>query len=92
VIRVGKAVKKKEVQEIVLGIVRQKLRKYKASKIVVYSNLVPKVKELVKKLGCYAYYYYVVGKASMLDEFTAGRGRVIIATSALGIGINIPNI
>ena len=42
-IRVGKAAKKKEVEEIVLGIVRQKLRKYKAGKIVVYSNLVPKV-------------------------------------------------
>jgi len=43
VVRVGKAAKKREVEEIVLGIVRQKLRKYKASKIIVYSNLVLKV-------------------------------------------------
>jgi RecQ family ATP-dependent DNA helicase len=92
VIRVGKAAKKKEVEEMVLGMVRQKLRKYKAGKIVVYSNSVPKVKELAKKLGCYAYHHHAVGKASMLDEFTAGGGRVIIATSALGMGIDIPDI
>ena len=92
VVRVGKAAKKREVEEMVLGMVRQKLRKYKAGKIIVYSNSVPKVKELAKKLGCHAYYYHAVGKASMLDEFTAGKRRVIVATSALEIGINIPNI
>ena len=56
-----------------LGIVRQKLRKHKTGKVVVYSNLVLKVKELAKKLDCYAYYYKAVGKASMLEEFTAGK-------------------
>jgi hypothetical protein len=43
---VGKAAKKKEVEEIVLRIVWQKMRKHKTGKVVVYSNLVPKVKEL----------------------------------------------
>jgi hypothetical protein len=36
----------------VLAIVQQKLRKYKASKVVVYSNLVAKVKVLAEKLNC----------------------------------------
>jgi RecQ family ATP-dependent DNA helicase len=92
VIRVGKAAKKKEVEAMVLSMLRQKLRKYKAGKIVVYSNSVPKVKELAKKLGCHAYHHHAVGKTSMLDEFTAGEGRVIVATSALGMGIDIPDI
>jgi hypothetical protein len=35
----------------VLAIVRQKLKKYKASKLIVYSNLVAKVKLLVEKLS-----------------------------------------
>lgn len=35
---------------MVLGIVRQKLRKYKTGKVIVYSNLVLKVKELAKKV------------------------------------------
>jgi superfamily II DNA helicase RecQ len=92
VIRVGKAAKKKEVEEMVLGMVRQKLRKYKASKIVVYSNSVLKVKELAKKLDCYAYHHKAVGKASMLEEFAAGKKQIIVATSALGMGVNILDI
>jgi superfamily II DNA helicase RecQ len=92
VIRVGKAAKKKEVEEMVLGIVQQKLRKHKTGKVVVYSNSVPKVKELAKKLDCHAYHHKAVGKASMLEEFAAGKKRVIVATSALGIGVDIPDI
>jgi superfamily II DNA helicase RecQ len=92
VIRVGKAAKKKEVEEMVLGMVQQKLRKHKTGKVVVYGNLVPKVKELAKKLDCHAYYHKAVGKASMLEEFAAGKKRVIVATSALGIGVNILDI
>jgi superfamily II DNA helicase RecQ len=76
----------------VLGIVQQKLKKFKTGKLVIYGNLVAKVKELAQKLGCYAYYYNVIGKASMLEDFIAGKQQVIIATSALGIGVNIANI
>jgi hypothetical protein len=36
----------------VLAIVQQKLKKYKSSKIIVYSNLVAKVKALAEKLRC----------------------------------------
>jgi superfamily II DNA helicase RecQ len=68
------------------------LRKHKIGKVVVYSNLVLKVKELAKKLGCYAYYYKAVGKASMLEEFATGKKHIIVATSALGIGVNILDI
>ena len=49
-----------------LSIVRQKLRKYKIGKVVVYRNSILKVKELVKQLGYNIYYYRVVGKVSML--------------------------
>jgi superfamily II DNA helicase RecQ len=73
-------------------IVQQKLRKYRKGKVVVYSNLVLKVKELAGKLDCYTYYNRVVGKASMLEAFTAGNKQVIIAISALGIGVDIANI
>jgi superfamily II DNA helicase RecQ len=74
---VGKAAKKKEVEEIVLSMVRQKLRKNKTGKVVVYSNSVSKVKELAKKLGCYAYHHDAIGKASILEESRrAGRDRL----------------
>jgi superfamily II DNA helicase RecQ len=51
-----------------------------------------KVKELAKKLDCYAYYYKAVGKVSMLEEFAAGKKRIIVATSALGMGVDILDI
>jgi superfamily II DNA helicase RecQ len=51
-----------------------------------------KVKKLAGKLDCYTYYNRVVGKASMLEAFTAGNKQVIIAISALGIGVDIANI
>ncbi|KAJ4392412.1 hypothetical protein N0V91_011400 [Didymella pomorum] len=92
VIRVGKAAKKKEVEEMVVCTVQQKLRKHKKGKVVVYGNLVLKVKELAQALGCYAYYYKGVGKASMLEEFAVGKQRVIVVMSALGMGVDIPDI
>jgi hypothetical protein len=51
-----------------------------------------KVKELVKKLDYHVYYYKAVGKASMLEEFTASKKQVIVVISALGIGVNILDI
>jgi superfamily II DNA helicase RecQ len=77
---------------MVLGMVQQKLRKHKTGKVVVYGNSVLKVKELAKKLGCHAYHHKAVGKASMLEEFAAGKKRAIVATSALGMGVDIPDI
>jgi superfamily II DNA helicase RecQ len=74
----------------VLAMVRRKLRKYKAGKIVVYSNSVPKVKGLVEKLGCQAYHHHAVGKASMLEVFMNSKQCIIVATSPLGMGVNVP--
>jgi superfamily II DNA helicase RecQ len=51
-----------------------------------------KIKILAEKFSCNAYYYNTVGKASILANFIAGKQRVIVATSALGIGIDIPDI
>lgn len=92
VIKVGRAAKKQEVEEMVLGVVRQKLRRYKKGKVVIYGNSVRKVQALAQRLGCHAYYHDAVGKASMLEDFVSGRGRVIVATSALGMGVDIPDI
>jgi superfamily II DNA helicase RecQ len=47
---------------------------------------------LVEKFSCDAYYYNAVGKASILADFMASKQRVIVATSALGMGVDIPDI
>ncbi|KAK7177507.1 DNA helicase [Paraphaeosphaeria sporulosa] len=92
VIKVGRAAKKQEVEDVVLGVVRQKLRRYRKGKVVIYGNSVPKVQALAQQLRCHAYYHDAVGKARMLEDFMSGRGRVIVATSALGMGVDIPDI
>jgi superfamily II DNA helicase RecQ len=92
VVKVGQEAKKQEVEAAVLAIVRRKLRKYKAGKLVVYGNSVAKVKALAEKLSCQAYHHAAVGKASMLEAFMAGRQRIIVATSALGMGVDVPDI
>ncbi len=68
------------------------MRKHKTGKVIVYSNLVLKVKKLAKKLDYYVYYYKAIGKVSILEEFAAGKKRVIVAISALEIGVNILDI
>jgi superfamily II DNA helicase RecQ len=68
------------------------MRQYKSGKIIIYSNSVAKVKTLAEQLGCDAYFHDAIGKASMLANFTASKQRVIIATSALEIGVDIPDI
>jgi superfamily II DNA helicase RecQ len=92
VVKVGQRAKKQEVEATVLAMVRRKLRKNKAGKMVVYGNSVSKVKALAEKLGCQAYHHAAVGKASMLEAFMAGRQRIIVATSALGMGVDMPDI
>jgi hypothetical protein len=49
------------------------MRQYKLGKIIIYGNLVVKVKTLVEKFSYNAYYYNAVGKASMLADFMAGK-------------------
>jgi superfamily II DNA helicase RecQ len=92
VIKVGKAARKQEVEEMIVGVVQQKLRKYRKGKVVVYGNSVRKVQGLAQQLGCDAYYHDAVGKASMLEAFMSGSRRVMVATSALGMGVDIPDI
>ncbi|KAG9196736.1 hypothetical protein G6514_006778, partial [Epicoccum nigrum] len=88
VMQVGKGAKRKEVEDMVKSIAEQQLRKHKHSggKVIVYSNSVPRVKALAEQLGCHAYHSQSVGRASMLEEFAAGKKQMITATSALGMG------
>jgi superfamily II DNA helicase RecQ len=92
VIRVDKRLQKQEVETVVVNKVRQKMRQYKSGKIIIYGNSVAKVKTLAEKFGCDAYYHNAVGKASMLANFIAGKQRVMVATSALDIEVDIPDI
>ena len=91
-IKISRSAKKKDVKSIVVKVVRQRMRKYRIGKLIVYGNSKLKVKALAEQLDCHAYYADAVGKASMLAEFIAGKQRVIVATSALEIGVDILDV
>ena len=91
-IKISRSVKKKDVKSIVVKVVRQRMRKYRTGRLIVYSNSKLKVKALAEQLDCHAYHADAVGKSSMLADFIAGKQRVIVATSALGIGVDIPDV
>lgn len=57
-----------------------------------YSNAVDMAVATAEHLGCRAYYNKADGKEDMLGELESGSEQVLMATSAFGMGINIPNI
>jgi superfamily II DNA helicase RecQ len=91
------------VQMQVLQLVEEKLEQYPApGKIMIYSSRVEEVEELGEVLGCEVYHRTVDsrdGKARRLKEWMEGKarggvgeGRVMVATNALGLGIDVPDI
>jgi superfamily II DNA helicase RecQ len=50
------------------------------------------VKALAAALGCEGYYHDVEDREGRLERFMTGKSRVMVATNALGMGINIPDI
>jgi superfamily II DNA helicase RecQ len=81
-----------EKQEQVVALIQQKMRKYADGKTVVYCSSVEKVKALAEVLDCDGYYHAAAEKDGKLRAFMTGRKKVIVATSALGMGVDIPDI
>jgi RecQ family ATP-dependent DNA helicase len=92
VVRVGKKVNKKEVEEIVVRTIEQKRRKHRTGKMIIYGNNREKVEQLARRVGCKAYHAETVDRAQVLEEFMAGKQQMIVATSALGMGVDIADI
>lgn len=60
-------------------------------KVIIYMNIISQVIAMVWVLECEAYYNKQLDKAGVLVQFI-GASLVITATSALGMGVDIPNI
>jgi superfamily II DNA helicase RecQ len=65
---------------------------YTASKIIMYYNSVRKVQVLIKALNYNKYYHAAAKKEVILRIFMTGQKKIIIATSALKIEIDISDI
>lgn len=82
--------------EAIYQLVEEKLRQYTApSKIIVYGSSVEQTIAIGEALECPIYYRSVddrAGKAKRMKELMEGKHRVIAATNALGLGVDLPNI
>lgn len=94
---------KPEINEAVLQLVKQKLEEYpRPAKIIIYSSIINGAEGLAEVLGCELYYRDIDlrnEKVRRLEDWTSakengslGQGRVIVATNALGLGVDVPDI
>ena len=85
-----------ETIEAICQLVAEKLEQYPApSKIVVYGGSVKQTIKIGEALECPIYHRNVddrAGKARRMKELMEGRSRVIAATNALGLGVDLPDI
>src|SRR5277367_6555500 len=85
-----------DIVEAICEVVKKKLDQYATpSKIVVYGSSVEQTIEIGEALECPIYHRSVddrAGKARRMKELMEGRSRVIAATDALGLGVDLPDI
>ena len=64
------------------------------ARFIVYSTSIDQCKAIAKKLGCKAYYATIdsMEKAEILEEWICGDQRVIVATGALGMGVDLSSV
>lgn len=72
--------------------IRDRIRRHQPSKVIVHAQTVSKVQIMAELLGYEAYFHDQVNKAGILQRFRSGQCKAIVATSALGMGIDMPDI
>ena len=89
-------VEEETIVEAISQLVAEKLEQYAApSKIVVYGGSVDQTIEVGEALGCPIYHRNVdsrAGKAQRMKDLMEGKSRVISATNALGLGVDLADI
>ena len=81
--------------EVVRQTVEQKLAQYSSGKIIVYCREITRGTQLSEILNCPFYHRNVdsqQGKAQRMKDWMDGAHRVMVATNALGLGVDIPDI
>ena len=85
------AVRQSTVKDLV-AIIRRYLSKTSEGKMVVYCNSIEKTQDIARELDCAAYYHDAKEKDEMMRNFEGDKGRMMVATSAFGMGIDISHI
>ncbi|KAH0544389.1 hypothetical protein GP486_008517, partial [Trichoglossum hirsutum] len=85
--------KAKDIEQEVIRIIKSRQHQHAAGgRIIVYGGRVENCKELAVKLNCRAYFAESKDKATALQEWINGKENIIVATNALGLGIDVPDV
>jgi superfamily II DNA helicase RecQ len=76
----------------VLGFIWQRICQARDGWVIVYANVKSQVNAISHKLSCELYHSAILDWTGIIQWFQTGQTHVIAATSALGMGINIPDI
>lgn len=79
-------------KEDIQAIIQEQLAWYPDGQIIVYGTTIKRVETLAQQLGCPAYFRNVRDKREVFEAFQGPHCPVIVATNALGLGIDNPNI
>lgn len=82
--------------DVVCRLVEEKAVTYPdPAKIIIYVSSITQGEELAERLNCPMYHANVddeVGKAQRMKQWLTGQDRVIVATNALGLGVDVPDV
>lgn len=92
VIEIGAREPVHTVSEQMIQWIQQRVRQVAMGKVVIYANTVATVQQIAHALSCPAFSSRAVDKPGMLASFRKQNPGLIVATSALGTGIDIPDI
>ncbi|KAL4911646.1 P-loop containing nucleoside triphosphate hydrolase protein [Aspergillus aurantiobrunneus] len=76
----------------VVNFIQERIQQARDGRVIIYANIKSQVDAISRELGCEPYHSAVLDRTGVMQWFQSGQMRVIAATSALGMGIDIPDI
>lgn len=76
----------------VVDLIQERIRHSVPGKVIIYAPTIPTVVDLGQRLDSEIYYANYQYKDAALQRFRSGISSVMVTTSALGMGIDIPDI
>ena len=76
----------------VLAFVRRQIADTATGKILIYSQYLNTVRTMAAELECGMYYSEYAAKAQILHQLQSGTLRTVVATNALGLGLDLPDV
>jgi len=91
-VNIGYSVRRVDSKEEILTIIREEEKRYSQDRLLIYTRTRELAREYSRVLDYPTYYSNSSEKERVLSDFLEGKIRVLIATSSLGLGLDVPNI